>query len=87
MTTPDANGWMPISEFSQLNDKTGRYLLRLSNGEIVTGSHFSALCEFWACGNQIFGAREPEFHSFKGEYCASAHPTHWQPLPKPPVSP
>lgn len=84
MTAPDENGWMPIETFFEKADKTERVLLCLSTGEVVIGSHFGALCDFWNCGERVFSAGEPHFHSINGTL-SKGIVTNWQPLPHPPV--
>lgn len=79
MTTPDANGWMPIETapkepLSRFVEEGPSILLfgGYSGGTIRTGYWKAKRTNAW-CDTAL--GRTP------------LTPTHWQPLPKPPVSP
>ena len=82
MTAPDTNGWMPINDEA----KAAHVYVWLSNGR-------SMRLGFWQAGKQ-----HENQGSIGGGWCdlcgseqlnsrTDLHflPTHWQPLPKPPV--
>ena len=67
MTTPDANGWLPIETAPM-------------DGTDILGWFPGARCPH----GMSFDRRWKAWHSIPGRY--TCRPTHWQPLPKPPVS-
>lgn len=76
MTTPDAYGWLPIE--SAPKD---------ANGTVLIAQKFG---QRWTVSEAHYVARKRAWFSFgdygDDEFSQPYRPTHWQPLPNPPVS-
>ncbi len=78
MSGPDANGWMPIESAP----KDGTRILIGDFKEADPDEHDYGIAEFVQTKWQGIG--QPDWYwSLNGTFA----PTHWQPLPLPPVSP
>lgn len=81
MSTPDANGWLPI----EIAPKNGTMILIYSpdrcgncpKESVGIGAAYWHRQEFWCNGRLANGSYTWAHHE----------PTHWRPLPKPPVRP
>jgi len=77
MTTPDENGWMPIASAP----KDAEILVIHAGKSSVRGCDNLMAVDFWH-------VREKHGYDGFGHFNSRHYPaTHWQPLPKLPVTP
>lgn len=83
MSTPDINGWMPI-ETAPKDGTTVDLWAKVRNRD---ESARVADCSWGSMVDWHGEERDDWFGLYVGMHLSYENPTHWRPLPKPPVQP